>query len=395
MADAPTQQQTILIVDDEASYRMMLRGLLQKKGFRVIEAENGEAGIEAAKREIPDLILMDVNMPRLKGSEAVRILKETPEAKHIPILVISGREDSDDLLKSFEYGASDYVRKVFHHEEMLARINAHLSISQLRGKLLATNERLRAANERLRSDLHYAGEIQRSILASVLPRVDGMDFASRYVPCEDTSGDHYSAFWLGDDRIGICIADASGHGVGAAMLAVFLKGHLENICRAGDTPRDPLRDPAEVMELINRSLCDKRFGREFISAIYGILTPSKREFRFCNAGHPYPMLLGADGSVREIETRNTVLGIFPDSEYNTDTLRLESGQGLLLYTDGLVEARNAGREEFGVEKLQHALAMSLGLGAEAVADRIIRAAESFRDGYKAEDDLTLLYFAQR
>ena len=91
--------QTILIVDDEVSYRLMLRALLEKKGFKVIEAEDGEAGVALAEERRPDLILMDVNMPRLKGSEAVRILKEGEICRNTPIIVVSGREDSDDLLE--------------------------------------------------------------------------------------------------------------------------------------------------------------------------------------------------------------------------------------------------------------------------------------------------------
>ncbi|MHC4885336.1 MAG: PP2C family protein-serine/threonine phosphatase [Planctomycetota bacterium] len=369
--DSPTQK--ILIVDDEGSYRLMLRGLLEKKGFLVIEAEDGESGVERALQERPDLILMDVNMPKLKGSEAVRVLKETEVCQDTPIIVVSGREDSDDLLKCFHHGASDYVRKVFHHEELLARINTHLSLARLRQELMETNQRLH-------SDLEYAGEIQQSIQAVVLPETERVSFAGRYYPCEATSGDHYSAFWLDDQHIG------------AAMLAVFLKGQLENICRLGGYGSGHLRDPGEVLGIVNESLCAKNFGREFISAVYGILNLATMEFQFANAGHPYPLLVDVDGTAREIETASPVLGIFADSEFYTHRLSLESGQGIFLYTDGLVETRRTGREEYGVERLLDLLGLSVGQEPEVVADRVAASVEEFRNGHSREDDISLLYF---
>lgn len=388
-ADAPTPE-TILIVDDEDSYRMMLRGLLEKKGFQVIEAQDGEAGLTAARNEHPDLILMDVNMPRLKGSDAVRFLKEEDATAEIPVIVVSAREDSQDLLNSFAWGASDYVRKVFHHEELLARINTHLAISRLRRELVETNHKLQAAHANLCNDLDYAGEIQRSILAARLPRAPGLEFASRYLPCSSTSGDHYSAFWLDEENLGICVADASGHGVGAAMLAVFLKGQLENIIRTDGTPQSPLRPPCEVVQLINESLCSKHFGREFISAIYGIINLKSQTFRFANAGHPYPVVLARDGTVREIETRNTVLGIFPDATYDDLTLSLDPDSTVLLYTDGLTELRRPDLQQFGIERLLHAFGMCIGLDVETMAERLMGATETFREGAALEDDLTFL-----
>jgi sigma-B regulation protein RsbU (phosphoserine phosphatase) len=338
---------------------------------------------------------MDVNMPCLKGSEAVQILKRSDEARDIPVIVVSAREDSEDLLNSFAWGASDYVRKVFHHEELLARIRTHLDVARLRHELVVANDQLRAANDSLRNDLRYAGEIQKSILAQRLPQVASLELAGRYVPCEETSGDHYSAFWLDEDNIGVCVADASGHGVGAAMLAVFLKGQLENICRTNGRPRGPLRPPAEVLRLVNRSLCGKKFGREFISAIYGILTLSTMEFRFANGGHPYPVLMAADGSVEEIETRNTVLGIFEDASFEDATVRLEPGMHLLLYTDGLIETRRLDGEQFGVERLMHTLGLGVGVAAETLAERLMETVREYREGFPLEDDLTLLLLHRR
>ncbi|MHC4873471.1 MAG: PP2C family protein-serine/threonine phosphatase [Planctomycetota bacterium] len=390
MPEKPSDK--ILIVDDEINYRMMLRGLLEKKGFTVIEAEDGEAGVTMAEEASPSLILMDVNMPKLKGSDAVKILKENPATKDIPIIVVSAREDSDDLLNSFKYGASDYVRKVFHHEELLARINTHLSISHLREELVSANDKLKAAKHKLENDLDYAGEIQKSILAQVLPEVDGFNFSCRYFPCDATSGDHFSAFWLDEDNIGICVADASGHGVGAAMLAVFLKGQLESICRYDASARSKFRTPAEVMSLINKSLCTKVFGQEFISAVYGILNLSTREFCYSNAGHPYPVVIDADGSVSELETGNTILGIFPEAQYNDKTITLKKGQSVFLYTDGLIEARRPDSAQYGIERLLNNLSMGIADNTDDLSERIVNSVNNFCEGLELEDDLTILLF---
>ncbi len=385
----------ILIVDDEVNYRMMLRGLLEKNGFIIFEAIDGEDGIKKAGEEKPSLILMDVNMPKLKGCDAVRILKNNEDTADIPVIMVSAREDSKDLLNSFKYGASDYVRKVFHHEELLARINTHLSISHLRQELLAANMEFMTLNKRLESDLNYAGQIQKSILAQILPEVDGVEFASRYFPCDATSGDHFSVFWLDEDNVGICIADASGHGVGAAMLAVFLKGQLETICRYDGSAKSKPRRPAEVMSMINQSLCNKAFGQEFISAVYGVLTLSTMEFCYSNAGHPYPVLIDTDGTLVELETGNTILGIFKNAEYIDKVIEIKKGQTIFLYTDGIIEARKEDNSQYGLDNLMHYLSIGFSDAPEDLSERIIISVEDFCEGKNFEDDLTILAFKHK
>ena len=390
-----TVQETILVVDDESSYRMMLRSLLRLNGYAVIEAENGDRGVTVARKEHPDLIILDVNMPILQGPEAIKILKDDPTTADIPIIVVSAREDSNDLLRCFQYGASDYVRKIFRHEELIARIRTHLDVARLRRELVAANQQLQRMNRSLRDSLVYAGEIQRAILGRVLPEVDGVDFIARYRPCDETSGDYYSAFWLDHDHVGICVADAAGHGIGAAMLAVFLKGQLENICRMDGTLHGPIRPPVEVVTLINESLCEKRLGREFISLIYGILHLPTMDFTFVNAGHPYPILLSHDGAAQEIETQNTLAGLFEGISFAEKTVHLAPGQTIFLYSDGITEARSGPHACYGHNRLIHVLCRNAALPTGSLADRVLEDLDVFQGTFPVEDDITILAIANR
>lgn len=383
------EPETVLVVDDEPSYRMMLRSLLRMNGFTVLEAENGRTGVDIAIDKLPDLIIMDVNMPILPGPDAITLLKQEERTAEIPVIVVSAREDSTDLLRCFENGASDYVRKIFRHEELLARIRTHLDVAHLRRDLMAANQQLQRMNRQLRNDLLYAAEIQRAILGRVMPEVEHVDFVARYRPCDETSGDYYSAFWLDQQHIGICVADAAGHGIGAAMLAVFLKGQLENVCRMSGSLNGPIRPPAEVVSLVNQSLCEKRLGREFISVIYGVLDVANMDFTFVNAGHPYPVLISGKGVAREIETQNTLVGLFDDITFSEHTIRIEPGETLFFYTDGIIEARRSTHESYGIERLIELLAMYGNLPTGSIADRVLEDLDVFQGTYPVEDDITI------
>ncbi|MDX1564195.1 MAG: GAF domain-containing SpoIIE family protein phosphatase, partial [Phycisphaeraceae bacterium] len=221
-----------------------------------------------------------------------------------------------------------------------------------------TSRQLREANEHIAREVEQIARIQRTLLPSTLPDVPGAALARRYRTCADAGGDVYGLRPLagpnGDaDRWAIMIGDASGHGPAAAVVMAMLHG----IVHAYPTLPD---GPAEVLEHANLHLAEKRIEGSFVTAFMGFYDPSTRELVYARAGHPPPVVkpdpAGPDNQLERLDAvGNLPLGVLANTQYDEATVQLEPHQTLLLYTDGITEARNDAGEMFGEEGIDEAL----------------------------------------
>jgi phosphoserine phosphatase RsbU/P len=231
----------------------------------------------------------------------------------------------------------------------------------------------------IQKELEVARRIQLSILPSAFPASTSFRVAARYVPMTSVAGDFYD-FLLGDDRqAGLLIADVSGHGVPAALIASMVK-------MAATSQRALVADPAELLSGMNAALCGNT-QQQFVTAAYVHLDSQTGELRYSAAGHP-PMLVLRGGEVTEIEENGLMLAAFSFATYLNAVSSLESGDRILLYTDGILEASNAGREEFGKDRLRALLRQCASLSHNETADRIMSTVQGW--AVTQEDDLTLL-----
>jgi sigma-B regulation protein RsbU (phosphoserine phosphatase) len=203
--------------------------------------------------------------------------------------------------------------------------------------------------------------------------------AAKYVPMATVAGDLYDFLRADANRVGLLIADVSGHGVPAALIASMVK-------MAATAQREQAGHPAQLLAGMNAALCGNTQG-QFVTAAYVHLDAEARELRYAAAGHP-SMLLVRDGRVQEIIENGLLLAATTDSTYTEKTLRLERGDRLLLYTDGLLEAKNAQGEMFGEESLATELKQTAGLTPAEAVERVIAKVQSW--GTSQEDDLTAL-----
>lgn len=222
----------------------------------------------------------------------------------------------------------------------------------------------------LQGELSAAREIQRSILPAEMPRVAGLRFDARYVPATTVAGDLYDFLPAGERRTGVLVADVSGHGIPAALIASMVKIAVSSQSRLAD-------DPASLLHELNTSLT-RNVRRGFVTATY--LFFDGQSVHVANAGHPAPLLL-RDAEVREIGATNPLLGRFKDARYAAETIALLPGDRIVAYTDGVTEARNGRDEEFGEARL-HALVRE-----RATPAQIIEAVQTWGTGL---DDLTLV-----
>ena len=231
-------------------------------------------------------------------------------------------------------------------------------------------------------ELSVARQIQSSILPQVMPRVPGVAIAARYRPMTTVAGDFYDFVEMDGDSFGILIADVSGHGVPAALIASMVK-----VAFAAE--RQHADSPAAVLAGMNETLCGRLAGR-YVTAAYLFVDVQSRVIRYGAAGHP-PMLRLArtDRKVDEVERNGLLLGFIEDPDYEEIELPLRDDDRFLLYTDGLIEAANAGEDLFGLERLEQSFAAAAGLPPDAAANALLSAVDAWSGGAPG-DDLTLV-----
>lgn len=243
---------------------------------------------------------------------------------------------------------------------------------------LARRAAIAVDNARLYTQEHHAVvTLQQSLLPRQLPDIPGMEFAARYLPATselDVGGDWYDAISLGDGSVGLVIGDVAGHGLEAAAMM----GQFRNALRAYALDG---AGPAAAVERLNR-LTRTFEQNDMATLVYGEFDASTNSMRFVRAGHPPPLLLGADGTVTAIDGRGSLpVGVSPNAHYEAATLELAPNTTLLLYTDGLVERRGETLED-GIARLERVLA-SAPESLEALCDHVIETAAP--DPERADD----------
>ena len=238
----------------------------------------------------------------------------------------------------------------------------------------------------LNNELEMARQIQLSILPRETPKLPGLDIAAQYIPMSSLAGDFYDFIRVDEEHIGILIADVSGHGLPAALIASMLQTAL-----AAQSPH--ASDPSQVLMGLNQALYG-RFERHFVTAAYLFVDVQNSTVNYAGAGHP-PLLLwrARTGSAAAVLENGFLLGPFPSSSYSTLTFSLEKGDRIVLITDGIVEAKDSGAQEFGIDRLTHILESQHDLPANQFAEALLHSLSRWSEraiGANQSDDITLL-----
>jgi phosphoserine phosphatase RsbU/P len=359
---APGQPASILVVDDTPANLQVLAGMLKDRGYKVRPVPGGRLALLAARRDPPDLILLDINMPEMNGYEVCAHLKADDTLKGVPVIFISALTEQLDKVKAFATGGVDYITKPFQMEELHARVETHLNLRRLQVELEEANARLAEANGRMSRDLRAAAKIQETFLPRQTPRVPGADFAWAYRPCDELAGDGLNVVPLGDGAVGLYVLDVSGHGVAAALLSVTLSRLLSPpsdpssiLVRGGDVgDRSAVTPPAEVAARLNRLFPFDPATEQFATLVYGVLEAGTGEFRYVSAGHPGPVHLPAGSGPVTLASQGFPIGLAAEA-YEERSARLGWGDRLYLYSDGVPEAMDPAGEPFGDARFLEAI----------------------------------------
>ena len=244
---------------------------------------------------------------------------------------------------------------------------------------LAQQAALALENARLHQQLrHFAETMRRSLLPQEPPAVRGLDVGHRYESAAqvEVGGDVFDFLMLPDGRLAVVLGDVTGHGIDAAADMAMAKFVFRSLARRHPEPPDFL---AHANDVVGAEIA----GGSFITMAYLTADPGGR-VACSSAGHPRPRLVRPDGAVEELRCGGIALGVADDQSYDVVEVDLAAGEAVVVYTDGLVEARRAG-ELYGIERLDRALAAAAGLGAQEIADALVAECRAFSGGELADD----------
>jgi sigma-B regulation protein RsbU (phosphoserine phosphatase) len=373
------EKKVVLLVDDEAANIQIVNSIL-KDEYKIRVATNGAKAMElVSATPVPDLILLDVVMPGMDGYEVCTRLKTSPETRDIPVVFLTGQTETADETKGFELGAVDYIHKPFSPAVVQARVHTHLTLRGIRQKLAQQLDTIK-------EELETARKIQSSILPHQVPVFQDLEIAARYVPMSEVGGDFYDFIVLDEKRVGILVADVSGHGMPAALIASMLK-----IALAAQT--NWASDPAKVLTGLNQSLCGKFHGH-YLTAAYIYLDLEKRTMSYSGAGHP-PILMydGTTSSVRELEENGLFLSWMADAAYSSKEVTIGPGDWIVLYSDGITEMQTRNGEEFGRDRFREFIEANAFLSPEEFSTRLLDEIQTWSGRSREEepdDDVTLV-----
>jgi sigma-B regulation protein RsbU (phosphoserine phosphatase) len=242
-----------------------------------------------------------------------------------------------------------------------------------------------AQRERLNRELEIAQEVQEHLFPQRLPAVPGLDYCGRCRPAREVGGDYYDFLELAEGKFGIAIGDVSGKGIGAALMMASLEASLRAQASVG-------HDIAELMKRVNNLVYEASSANRYVTLFYAEYDPRSRQLSHVNAGHNPPVILRKSAGpcqVLRLETGGPVIGIGRQC-YQQASFPLESGDLVVLFTDGVSESMNARDEEWGEDRLIEFAKTCHGLPASETMTRILTAAESFAAGASQHDDMTLV-----
>jgi len=333
---------TLLIIDDDDVVRASLAAYLEDSGFSVLQAGNGQQGLQVFEEHQPDLVICDLRMPQMGGLELIRQVSE--RAPQLPVIVVSGAGVMSDAVEALRLGAADYLIKPL---EDLAVLEHSVRRALDRSRLVLENQRYRdkleAANRELEASLHLLQEDQtagRQVQMNMLPEspwVAGeFAFEHQIIPSLYLSGDFVDYFRVDERRIAFYLADVSGHGASSAFVTVLLKFMTTRLMF--ELKRSRMREfkPSEVLSHINRGLINSKLGKH-VTMVGGVIDEEAGLLTYAVGGHlPLPVL-HTPGHTRYLEGRGLPVGLFDEATYQDLVVELPPQFSLSLMSDGILD----------------------------------------------------------
>lgn len=347
----------------------------------LVSEDNSRRAIVASD----DLILRRIN--QMTGPGSVQSLSDYMDNSELAAILIERKtklilplKEADHLLgfvaltdkvAGYRYSAEDYsLLGILSNQMVTALINARLYVESL--------ERVR-----LQEEVSMARQIQVDLLPSSPPTIDCLSIGVHAVPSRTVGGDFYDFITTAENHLGIVIADASGKGMPAALMIAQIQAIIRSEINNGSSID-------RMLVNMNRQILNFSSPEKYVTLFYGQFDPQSRKLYYANAGHNYPILARADGSIELLETGGPIIGALPDMEYRSTEITLDPNDILFLFTDGLSEARNEKEEEYGEERLIELIKNNRTAEAQDLIDLVLRDVHSHDPSYPPRDDTTII-----
>ena len=373
----------ILVVDDEPDLEQLMlqrmRRDIRSGRYEFLFAQNGIEALERlTEHDDVDMVLSDINMPRMDG---LTLLEQIPLVDpEIRSVIISAYGDMKNIRTAMNRGAFDFVTKPVDFDDLRVTIDRTLKHMDEWREALSMRDKLVA----LQNEIDVASKIQQSILPTEFPISADYVISAKMEPARNVGGDFFAIIRLADDRIGIAVADVSDKGVPAAL---FMMSSLTLLKGAAIGLGEPGQVLTETNDLLNQS----NETAMFVTVLYAVYNPHDGSLTYANGGHNPPIIVKPDGSSTLIPmTGGIVLGVVPDFQFEQNTVVLNPGDTIILYTDGVTEALNENKEEFGLEALRNIFVQSPPKLPEETNAAIFDAVEKFANDTPQSDDITCL-----
>lgn len=341
----------ILILDFGEIQSDDMKYLLRKYGYEVVQRVVKGNFIEVVIKEMPHIILINCSEENHMDLEICRKLKENNTTKNIPVIVALNSGDVELKKKYILAGVDDYIGYPIEKEELILKIRNHGKSKQLENKLnkcemaLTENiETIKKQRNELDRNLSLASNIQEALIPKSVGDIPNCSFSWIYQPSGKVGGDIFDIFMLDDEHLGLYMIDVMGHGVASSMLAVILSETLTlNVDKGSplkrktdSAPYYEIVPPIEVIKYLNKRFPFVKYEHYF-TIFYAILNIKTGVMKYVRGGHPTPLIVKDTGSIMELDAYGTPVGFEFTEEYEEETVYLDSGDHLIIYTDGLME----------------------------------------------------------
>jgi sigma-B regulation protein RsbU (phosphoserine phosphatase) len=392
----------ILIVDDIPTNLNLLRQTLEPEGCSIIAASDGEIALQIVDRTQPDLILLDIMMPKIDGFETCRRLKANQSTADIPVIFITAKDEVESVVEGFEVGGVDYITKPFQHEEVRARVATHLTIKRLRDGLEEANKQIQAQkdelekaynqletdNARKTEELQTAHAIQKGFLPVSPPEFPYLDIAAFQQPATEVGGDYYDFFSQRDDTLVVAIGDAAGHDVGASLMVSATKTALLTIHESN------LVEKINKMNTVLKQINSNRLLNMALVLIELSYDANSQRVRVQATGGGVPPLhiLRSHGNVEEIMIKGLPLGVMEATRYTLTEFQLEKSDALILMSDGLPERLNDKDEMLSNARLMAEIKKvgKTQQSAKGILEALVKSGDDWSNNTPQNDDVTLV-----
>ncbi|HYP13273.1 MAG TPA: SpoIIE family protein phosphatase [Bryobacteraceae bacterium] len=314
----------VLVGDDQPAVLSAVRLLLKSHGHSAVTADNPAAVLSHALQSSFDAILIDLNYARdtTSGQEGIDLLRSLHEAGvETPVVVMTAWGSVGLAVEAMRQGACDFIEKPWSNADLLRVLSTRAEEGAAR----------RIRQKRARSEIEVAQTVQRRLLPEAHLRLNTLDYAAVCKPASEVGGDLYDYLRFSSTKAGFVLADVSGKGVGAALLMAHLQASFRTLVAAGQD------NPSAICAEVNRLFHTATTLEQYATVVFADYDDLTRELRYVNAGHLAPLLLRNDGSVERLHSTATVLGMFDRWACDSRVVRLDPGETLVVFSDGLEE----------------------------------------------------------